>query len=188
MAILVEPQAIRVLYYTTKSCGHDWAEKLLDHRSATPIARLHKDGPNSGVFANLEAYAKHNGLKKIGADDILRYFADAHIRDANSSVHFDPKIASQANRYIGKLLANCVLWPLDDNLVFTIKGQKISIHGAEDLGGSGTPFLHRRAIFRVPVEPRILTGLRTQQEANKLFLAALERVGGKLELPILPET
>jgi len=117
--------------------------------------------------------------------DVLRYFVTDHLGDANRSANFNPAKSDPANELFGKLLANCAVWPLSEDGCFELAGKGIRINGAEDIGGKGKPFLHRRTVFHLPVSESENAELKSLLSENPIFVAALQRVGGELRLPLV---
>lgn len=186
MAILVEPSGAKVLYFTTRSCGHQWSKDLLAINSPIRLDELRKIGAGSEAFGNLEAYAKKHQLQKLDQEAIVRYFATEHIEDANRSVRFSPQLDTPANRFVGNLVANCVLWFPESPVVMNLAGREISITGTEDFGGEGVLCLHRRGLFRLPLPEELVASLKRDQEESTFFLATLDTLRGELSLPLVP--
>lgn len=186
MGKLVAPGGVKVLHHTTRSCRHKWADKLSGITSSVTLEELKKIGAGSEAFDNLRAYAERHQIDRLEIEDIVRYFATEHIADAVRSVPFSAGDQAAANQFAGKLVANCVLWFLDDDGVMRLADREIRISGAEDFGGEGVLCLHRHGLFRLPLADDLVSELRSQQAESSLFLAALDTLGGKLDLPLVP--
>jgi hypothetical protein len=178
--MLITPDALGVLYFTATSCGHDWAKDLNGAKEPLSIEALSKMQPNSELFPNLLNLAQQNNLTELTEDCLIRYFGTEHLFDANRTVNFQ---LGQSPEIVGQMLANCILWPLDQDLSYRGPRGKIVLKGFVSLGGKGTAFAHRGAIFRLPARPQTVFGIKEWQETNKLFQEALSTIGDELTLP-----
>jgi hypothetical protein len=141
--MIITPAALELLYYTTGSCGHQWAERLLEFSEPVALEELQALAADSEAFGNLVAFGRHIQKTTLDVEDVLLYFGTKHLFDANQTARYD----KSSDSLIGKMLANCLLWPLDKDLSYKAPHRRIIITGALDLGGRGTAFLHRGSYF-----------------------------------------
>jgi len=184
---IIEPGGVKALYYTTLSCGHAWADLLLEFTEEVALSDLGRVASGSEIVGNLSRFASSHGLNRLSQEDVLRYFVTDHLLDANRSAGFSPDSSQGSCGLVGKLLAHCALWPLGPELSLCLPKREISLRGTRDMGGEGLPFLHRHLVFLLPVSAKLHESLRQSLISNKLFVASVACIGSELEFPILPQ-